>query len=381
VDGDIDAQNAEQEKLESLVREYDGRRPDSIEPIAAGLGTRRFYRVRFAKGHPASLIARIEPDEESPAATGPESWLPEPALEPLRGFLEEAGLPVPRSYAHLPEHALDLLEDVGERNLAEFTEPRRSQLYREACGLVPRLQNLNAPADRVPAFGRIFDSALIGTKAWKWLHWTIPGLLEREATAGEQIEIQAAFERISGLLEDAPRRLAHRDFKAENLHLVIDAERKNEKLVMIDVQGAFMAPPEYDLVCLLYDLQVDLEEAFVVECFQATLPLLPDTSDREVAALRFDAIATIRLCKDISHLVHAARVRGDRRRWHEIPRGLVLLDRAAGRLTHTFPELRALTSVIQALTAAAGSSDSSLLGAGASKMAGIRSKREQGRLP
>jgi aminoglycoside/choline kinase family phosphotransferase len=200
---------------------------------------------------------------------------------------------------------------------------------------------------------------LVSTKAWKWLHWTIPGLLEREPQPEETIAVDAAFSRISDLLEDAPRRLAHRDFKAENLHLVggvEGGEAEAERLVMIDVQGAFMAPPEYDLVCLLYDLQVDLDEDFAQESFRAVLPMLPDAPDPPTAELRFDAIATIRLCKDISHLVHAARVRDDVRRWHEIPRGLMLLERATGRLGHTFPEVRALTSVIQALTAV-GSSD------------------------
>ena len=372
MDAETDAIQEQRERLASIVRTELGRPPEAIEPIAAGLGRRRFYRVRFAEGEPRTLIARVEARTENddqhhgkPASMQPPAWLPEPSLEPLRTFLEAAGLPVPRSYAHLPEHGLDLLEDVGDRTLADASESMRNDLYREACELVPRLQRLSARPESVPAFGRIFDRALIETKAWKWLHWTIPGLLEREPTPEETIEVEAAFSRISALLDDAPRRLAHRDFKAENLHLVAGAKRENpeaEQLVMIDFQGAFMAPPEYDLVCLLYDLQVDQDEAFSQECFRAILPKLPDASDLTTAMLRFDAIATIRLCKDISHLVHAARARNDARRWHEIPRGLVLLERAAGRLGHTFPEIRTLTSVIQALTAAVGSSDSSTRG-------------------
>jgi aminoglycoside/choline kinase family phosphotransferase len=360
----------ERTKLASIVRVEYGRQPEVIEPIAAGLGTRRFYRLRFKEGQPATLIARLEAQEDNhskPTPTEPPAWLPEPPLEPLRSFLEAAGLPVPHSYAHLPEHGLDLLEDVGDRTLTDASESACSDLYREACELVPRLQGLSAPAEDIPAFGRIFDRALVETKAWKWLHWAIPGLLEREPHAREFDAVQAAFSRISDLLDDAPRRLAHRDFKAENLHLVasdiVPGEKSEaQRLVMIDVQGAFMAPPEYDLVCLLYDLQVDLDEDFAQESFRKTLPRLPDAPDLPTARLRFDALATVRLCKDISHLVYAARVRNDVRRWHEIPRGLALLDRAAGRLGHTLPEIRELTSVIQALTAAVGSSDSSSQG-------------------
>jgi aminoglycoside/choline kinase family phosphotransferase len=355
----------ERVKLASIVRAEYGRQPEAIEPVAAGLGSRRFYRVRFdKKGHPATLIARIEAREKGHGKptpidpTEPPAWLSEPPIEPLRSFLEAAGLPVPHSYAHLPEHGIDLLEDIGDRTLADARESTRNDLYREACELVPRLQRLSARAEDIPAFGRVFDRALVETKSWKWLHWAIPGLLEREPEPREIDAVQAAFSRISDLLDDAPRRLAHRDFKAENLHLVAEAQR----LVMIDVQGAFMAPPEYDLVCLLYDLQVDLDEDFVQESFRNTLPSLPDAPDLQTARLRFDALATVRLCKDISHLVYAARVRNDARRWHEIPRGLSLLDRATGRLGHTLPEIRELTSVIQALSAAVGSSDSASQG-------------------
>jgi aminoglycoside/choline kinase family phosphotransferase len=372
------AMNRDLEMLAEILPSYAGRPYSSIENIPAGLGTRRFYRIHFEDGAPESLVARVEPQTEirgqadegfdvngDPSLPAGPTWLPEPPLEPLRQFLEDAGLRVPYSVAHLPEQGVDLLEDVGARTLMHVDEPERSRRYREACLLVPRLQKLSTSPERIPAFGRIFDRKLIDTKAWKWLHWTIPGLLDRPATQEESHSFHELVEGLSGLLDDAPRRLAHRDFKAENLHLVPPANASGSaaaqdecELVMIDVQGAFMAPPEYDLVCLLYDLQLDLDENFAMECFRSTLADLPDSPDPTLAALRFDAIATLRLCKDISHLVHARHSRNDARRWHEIPRGLTLLERAMGRLARTFPEARTLTSVIHALTLAAGSSDS-----------------------
>ena len=373
----MEVETQDRENLAALVLAHHGRAPSSIEAIEAGLGARRFYRLHFDTGSPETLVARIEPGDEDPSGADPivtrtdlpPAWLPEPSLEPLRTFLEEAGLPVPRSYAHVPLDGLDLLEDVGDCTLGAVVGGDRVGAYREACDLVPKLQRLSASADRIPAFGRRLDRALIETKAWKCLHWAIPGLLDREPTEAETQIVGAAFARIASILDPAPMRLSHRDFKAENLHWVLAPDDRNassatqsgsrHRLVMIDVQGAFMAPPEYDLVCLLYDLQVGLKEDFVQACFRQTLPALPDAPDLETAQLRFDAIATMRLCKDLAHVIHAGRARNDRRRWHEIPRGLALAGRAAGRLAPTFPEIRALTSVIQALTAAAHSSDSS----------------------
>ncbi len=355
-----------------MVGERLGRRVASVEGIEAGLGARRFLRLRFADGSPRTLVARCEPDPPAaslPAASalsgeGPRlpaapTWLAEPALEPIRSFLEAGGVRVPRSFGHFPELGLDLLEDVGSRSLLRADPAEREPLYREACALVARLQFLSASPERIPAFGRVYDRALVDTKRWKWLHWTIPGLLRREPMANEVRETGALFEAIGRLLDAAPRRLAHRDFKAENLHLLPTSSpvRERPELVLIDVQGAFMAPPEYDLACLLDDLQTDLDEALADRLLAEILPELPDRPEPDEARLRFDAIAVARLCKDVSHVVQAGLVRGDRRRWHEIPRGLALLGRAAERLEGRLPGISTLKSVIPALTAALGPTD------------------------
>ncbi|MHA7839260.1 MAG: phosphotransferase [bacterium] len=370
--------------LTRLVRVRWQTAPQRIEVVPAGLGQRRFYRVRLAAPEaPASVIARLEPaplsgrgalgsravspEEAAPAsasATEPMPvWLPEPPLEPLRGFLEDAGLPVPCSYFHDATLGIDLLEDVGDRKLSHAREVEREGLYREACSLVPRLQALEAAPDTIPAFGRVFDEALVITKAWKWVHWGLPGLLGRAPRPSERKAIEKGFRRVAEILGAAPRRLAHRDFKAENLHRV-SLPTSGERLVMIDVQGAFLAPPEYDLVCLLSDLQVDLPERLIEGLFHEIVPQLPDRPSLEEASLRFDLLALLRVCKDVSHVVHARLEEGDSRRWSEIPRGLELIERAAGRLQTSLPELRNLTSVIQTLTRTARSADGAIRGPG-----------------
>lgn len=355
------------ERLTAVVRERLGRRVASIEEIEAGLGARRFLRLLFAEGEPRSLIARCKAGpavasasaSRKPALPSAPAWLPEPALEPLRGFLEQAGLRVPRSFGHFSELGLDLLEDVGSRNLLRADRAQREPLYREACALVARLQSLSAPPEQIPAFGRVYDRALVDSKRWKWIHWAIPALLHRDATVAEERELGALFHAIADLLDAAPRRLAHRDFKAENLHLLPSPAGATHlpELVLIDVQGAFVAPPEYDLACLLYDLQTDVDEGLAQRLFAEILPALPDRPAPELARLRFDAIAVARLCKDVSHVIHAGLVRGDRRRWHEIPRGLALLRRAAERLEGAFPGVPTLKSVIRALTTAVAPTD------------------------
>ena len=352
--------------LKRVCSEHLRRTPVRIDPMLAGLGTRRFHRLFFENPEanaPATLIARFEappaPAVSPDSPEEPPSWLPEPPLEPLRSFLGEHGIPVPTSSLHDPTHGLDLLEDVGDRTLGHLSETERQTWTREACALLPKLQSLGRETPggaEVEAFHRPYDRRLVTSKAWKWLHWTIPLLLGRPASADETRETHALFDHIASLTVDTPLRLAHRDFKAENLHLMSADSR--ERLVWIDVQGAFMAPPEYDLVCILYDLQVDHDERFAQSVFAETVAALPDPPPIDLSEERFDALAIARVCKDVAHVVQAGRVRNDARRWHEIPRGLELIERAVARRAHSFPGARALSCVIEALTEALKSADS-----------------------
>jgi aminoglycoside/choline kinase family phosphotransferase len=354
--------------LATVVETALGRRPFEIHGVPAGLGDRHFLRLSFDEGEPRSLIARLESDSPlwpdsadrastplnraslDPMASVPPPWLPEPALEPTRRTLEAEGLPVPASVLSRPDLGLDLLEDLGKRTLLSLRGGARIAGYRAACALLPRLQRITAGADPIPAFSRLYDPALVASKAWKWLNWTIPLMLGRPATPTETTETHALFDHIAALAISAPRVLSHRDFKAENLHVVSPRTAGAPKrIVMIDVQGAFLAPPEYDLVCLVYDLQTTLPESLIAELTDATRASLPDPPAPERFAERFDALALARLCKDVSHVVHAACARGDRRRWPEIPRGLELIRRAGGRRAHSFPGLNALHDVTGAL--------------------------------
>ena len=82
----------ELERVAALARAALGEPIASAEPIGAGIGLRRFYRVTSAHGR--SAIARVE-GEEDPAGRPP-GIAPEPPLEPIRALLERAGLPVPK---------------------------------------------------------------------------------------------------------------------------------------------------------------------------------------------------------------------------------------------------------------------------------------------
>src|SRR5262245_66672323 len=109
-----DANHALQDRVRRAVEQQLGAQVLGVEPLAAGLGLRRFARVRLSGGPAPTLIARVEAPEDP--AGRPTGLQPEPPLEPIRALLERAGLPVPRRYGSAP--GIELLEDYGDVSLA-----------------------------------------------------------------------------------------------------------------------------------------------------------------------------------------------------------------------------------------------------------------------
>jgi aminoglycoside/choline kinase family phosphotransferase len=329
-----------------------GVRVREVELLSAGLGLRRFARVRLEPGGPApTLVARVEAPEDP--AGRPAGVAAEPPLEPIRALLERAGLPVPRRFG--ADEGVELLEDLGDVSLAaeapRLPEAERRALYAEACGLVPRLQRVADPGG-VAAFSRRLDAAQL---AYKGDLLATHGLAARgrEASAAERACVRDAFARIAQVVEHAPLRLAHRDFQSANLH--VRETPQGRRLAMIDLQGAWLAPPEYDLVCLLRDSYVELAEAEIAQHLEATRPALPDRPDPEVAALRFALLGVARKGKDYARFLDVAARRGDRRALAFLPttlRHLRASARAAAARDAAYRELAELVASLPEPTCA-----------------------------
>jgi len=310
---------------------------ETIQRLPAGLDVRSFYRIHLeGDALPTRLIARVDPE---PAASSD--------LEPIRSLLAHHQLPVPARYASAP--GLELLEDLGDQSLEllanRIAVDRRGELYTEACDLVPRLQRVPLP------FERSLDAELITSKARKWLDWALPLAFGRRASPAEQTITHAAFDRIAQECARAPKRLAHRDFKAANLLLRPAGPNQPAELCMIDLQGVFLAPPEYDLVCLLRDSQVALPEGTVAFLCERIRSELPDAPGREEFLRRFDLITVARVAKDIAHYLHAATQRGDRRYLPFVPQGLANLRAAARRAGERDGDMARLAEIIEGMPA------------------------------
>jgi hypothetical protein len=320
----------------------------AVEPIPAGIGQRRFYRLRLA-GAPGSAIARVDAPEDP--AGRPAGAAPEPPLEPVRALLERSGLPVPRSYASDPARGIELLEDAGRESLRErfAAAPLAAgeALVARALDLVPKLQRLTDDGSGVAAFERRLDAALFRYKAELFAATSLPSALRRSLSAAEAGVVNEAFAWIARLCAGAPERFAHRDFQSQNL-LVRGAADGATALTLIDLQGAFLAPPEYDLVCLLRDSYLELSASFVSRQLERIRPALPDAPRGDEFALRFDLLTLTRKGKDHARFLTAI-ARGDSRYQPFVARTATMLREAAARTRGISAPLARLAELVSAL--------------------------------
>ena len=344
--------------VRSTVKRRLGRAIERIDWIPAGLGLRRFARVHFADAAaPASIVARVDAPED-PAGRPPD-LPPEPPLEPLRALLERSGLPVPRHFAGNGtggdrDRGVALLEDLGSVSLEDAARSasaaERRLLYAEACDLLPKLQSVGEVAG-VEAFRRGFDAAHFAYKADLFIEWSLASR-GRPASAAESAVVREAFARVAEAAHGAPARLAHRDFQSANLY--VTGGRASGRIVMIDLQGALLAPPEYDLVCLLRDSYVELPADELEFHLERTRPRLPDAPDPETFAQRFDLLTLTRKGKDHARFLYAGKRREDERFAASIPVTARYLQRAAQRSAERDARFRDFAELVSTLPDALG---------------------------
>jgi aminoglycoside/choline kinase family phosphotransferase len=196
----------------------------------------------------------------------------------------------------------------------------------------------------VAAFGRRLDDALIAYKAELFCEHVVVPLAGPAAAAA----VRAAFDRVAAAVRAAPLRLAHRDLHSANVH-VRTGRPPGGRLVLIDLQGAFLAPPEYDLVCLLRDSYVELAWDEVAQQLARIRPQLPDAPPEPDLARRFDLLTLSRKGKDLARFLYAARARGDDRYLRFAPATLRYLRAAAARAAARDPAFAALAEIVASL--------------------------------
>lgn len=290
--------------LNALVIQAFGGPPEAVEPMVGGASSRKYFRVTVPGG--AKAVVMFVPDGLTPDEASKETNTRWPFLE-VHELLTKARIDVPKIYADASKDGYLLLEDLGDRTLAQVLEIDPSQkdaLYKRAVSdLVAAQLHLKPLAEGTIVATRRFDEELL---RWEIDHFREWALEARGVTLPEQV--RGRFDRLATALAREVAAMAtavvHRDYQSRNLMV-----REDGSIVWIDFQDALIGPRVYDLVALLNDSYQTFDPAFVgqriVEAAEAQ-GLRPD-----ILAFEFHLVTVQRKLKDAGRFVFIDRVKGN----------------------------------------------------------------------
>jgi N-acetylmuramate 1-kinase len=214
-------------------------------PLAGDVSPRRYERLTAADGATA-ILALYPADHRATCVRFARST----------AILAGAGVPVPRVLAADCERGWMLLQDLGERTLAELTDRPWRELaayFEKAAALGERIAAL--PLDAVRDLNPPLDGALMLRELaqTRRLFLEPRGLLPpRDGAASpppvQPASLDTALEDLCGELAADPPVPCHRDYMARNL--VPDGA---DGVAVLDHQDLRLGPPAYDLASLLND--------------------------------------------------------------------------------------------------------------------------------
>ena len=277
------------------------------------------------------VLLRARPSIVLSVHAGPIDYHASPFVRVAELF---AAVPVPIPALLHHDDALGIIaqQDLGDVTLqahlggAPATE--RAQRYREAVGLIVRLQQRGAElvSPAYPPFGVAFDREKL---TWELEFFVRHFLLAyRGALPDEAVReaLRTEWAAIVDELAAEPRVLCHRDYHSRNLMWHDGA------LHVIDFQDARMGPDTYDLVSLLRDSYVDLPDALVDDLIAWYHVLsrgsAPSPADAAAFRRRFELMALQRNLKALGTFGYQTTTRGNPVYMQYVPRTLAYVRRA-----------------------------------------------------
>ena len=280
----------------------------TLEPVAADGSLRIFFRLRFADGRRAILIA---PGEASAAARqeARASWL-------IGRHLAANGAATPALYAFDQNSLALLCEDLGsvqlftaaqafDRDKQNDREQLRA-LYQQTIAVLLTMQ-LQAAAGFDPDWccdTPIYDKKLmLERESGYFLRAFWGDLLGQEPPAA----LAGEFDRLADLAAQAPAIFfLHRDFQSRNIMIHEGRPR------FIDYQGGRLGPLGYDLASLLIDPYVGLDQAMRLDLLRYYLTELRQRMpvDEEIFRRHFLALAMQRSLQIVGAFAFLSQRRG-----------------------------------------------------------------------
>ena len=315
--------------LDPRVSDYlrlQGLTPDvqRIVPLTGDASDRRYVRVLMT-GRPSIVLS---------VHAGPIDYATSTCVRVAQLFALMP-LPVPRIVHHDDALGVLGLQDLGDvtlqAHLGGLSAPDRGKRYREAVGLIVRLQQRGAELATPdhPPYSVAFDHEKL---MWELEFFVRHFLLAyRGALPDETVRdaLRVEWTSIVAELAGEPRVLCHRDYHSRNLMWHEGA------LYVIDFQDARMGPDTYDLVSLLRDSYVDLPDAAVDDLIDYFYALTRGAAASPAESLefrrRFDLMALQRNLKALGTFGYQTTTRANPVYMQYVPRTLAYVRRTITR--------------------------------------------------
>ena len=230
-----------------------------VEPLTPDGSDRVYFRIRPENGEPFIAV--------DGRGTGSRSRFVSAAgvsqnqtFFLIRDHLEKLGFPVPGLLGREISGDFYLLEDLGDATLCDVVQSSRPEmavdLYRKALSLLARLQVEAAPGfDPAWAYGGgYYDRRVIRELELDYFFEAfVCGWAGKKNPEAGTLRLREEFAKITEAALQAPAEFfLYRDFQSRNLMV------RNEKLYLIDFQGARLGPVYYDAASLIEDPYVEL---------------------------------------------------------------------------------------------------------------------------
>lgn len=221
-----------------------GYNTDSLTPLSADAGFRRYFRLQTDSG---TLVAVDAP----------------PEYEDTKTFLNVArrlsmtGLNTPDIHCYNLEKGFMLLSDLGSVHLQDIATPGNIELakplYADALHSLIKMQG-NTTTDGLP----VYSAQFLRQELDLFPEWYLQKHLQYNCCADTSSQLQSCFDLCIDSAQEQPSVFVHRDYHCRNLMI-----QSNNDIAIIDFQGAMAGPITYDLVSLLRDAYVEWPETFI----------------------------------------------------------------------------------------------------------------------
>ena len=168
-------------------------------------------------------------------------------------WMKESGINVPKIHQHNLDLGFMVLSDFGDFHFQDALENKdRESLYKRATNEIVNFQSslLNSEK-KLPTFSSEWQVRELNI----FREWCLPDLSDIEYREITSVLVNA--------IDQIPKAFMHRDFHCRNILLC-----NEDKLGVIDFQGAMFGPVTYDLVSLLRDCYVDNDDEWIVNSVQ-----------------------------------------------------------------------------------------------------------------